>query len=305
MSPVLIGIVSGIVAAVIPCVVVYFLLSQAMERKLHHYTEALLQYEYRLGNTQTKEIEGLRGKMEHLDQGIGNLERSLTNVKTRGICGEWQLGAILSDLLRPEQYERECMVVPGSMRRVEYAVKMPGSAGHTVYLPIDSKFPLDAYIQLLDAREEKDQEIIQDAKDLFCSRINRFAKDIHDKYINPPYTTDFAVMFLPFESVYFEVLQSGVMENLMHKYRVSVAGPSSLAAILNSLQVGFQSVVLSEKTEEIRQALSGAGEEIKKFDHMLANVKHRLDQADRELEQLAGVRMRSLRKKLEYFDTEE
>ena len=207
----------------------------------------------------------------------------------------------MEQLLRPEQYETECMVIPGSSKRVEYAVKMPGKNRQTVYLPIDSKFPLDAYMQLMEARQEG-EDMAADALDLFKSRVKRIAKEVHDKYIMPPYTTDLANLFFPFEGVYTEVLQTGIVEELMVKYRITVAGPSTLGAILNGLQVGFRSVALDEKTEEVRQALSGAGEEVKRFEACLLDLQKRLDQSNKDLEQLLGVRLRKLKKKLEYFD---
>lgn len=301
----LVGILSGVAAAMVLGVVLYAVLSQMMEKKLHAYVDALVKYQYQLGNTQTREMEGLKGELGILNRGMGNLEKSLTNVKTRGIYGEWQLGAILRELLRPEQFETEYMVVPGSAVRVEYAVKMPGSEGQAVYLPIDSKFPLDAYLQLQEAREEMDAELARDALDLFRSRVKRFAKEVHDKYICPPHTTDFAILFFPFESVYIEVLQSGILEELMIKYRVTAAGPSSLAAILNGLQIGFKSVALSEKTGEMWEALAGAGREIEHFERSLSEVQKRLGQASDELEQLVGVRTRKLKKKLEVFESDE
>lgn len=301
----LVGILSGVAAAMVLGVVLYAVLSQMMEKKLHAYVDALVKYQHQLGNTQTREMEGLKGELGILNRGMGNLEKSLTNVKTRGIYGEWQLGAILRELLRPEQFETECMVVPGSAVRVEYAVKMPGSEGQAVYLPIDSKFPLDAYLQLQEAREEMDAELARDALDLFRSRVKRFAKEVHDKYICPPHTTDFAILFFPFESVYIEVLQSGILEELMIKYRVTAAGPSSLAAILNGLQIGFKSVALSEKTGKMWEALAGAGSEVERFERSLSEVQKRLGQASDELEQLVGVRTRKLKKKLEVFESDE
>lgn len=303
VNAVLIGILSGVLAAIVTGIVLYQILSRLMETKLHRYSEALVKFQHQIGNSQTQQLEGLRGQLAYLNQGMGNLEKSLTNVKTRGIYGEWQLGTILQELLRPEQYDRECMLVPGSQKRVEFAVKMPGARGEYVYLPIDSKFPLDAYLQLQEAREEKDVELEKDAVDLFKSRVKRFAKEVHDKYICPPFTTDFAILFFPFESVYIEVLQTGILEELMIKYGITVAGPSSLAAILNSLQVGFRSVALSERTGEMWEALSEAGTEVDRFEKTLSNVQKRLDQTSEELEHLVGVRTRKLRKKLEVFET--
>jgi Uncharacterized protein conserved in bacteria len=302
MQEIIVGIVSGAVVALVLGIILYKMLLGSMEDKLHHYMEALLKYQQTMGNSQVQQIASLSGKMEHLSGSVGHLERSLTNVKTRGVYGEWQLGAILQEILMPEQYDTECMVVPGSQKRVEFAVRMPGYRGQTVYLPIDSKFPLDAYLQLQEAVAEGDPETEKDAVDLFRSRVKRFAKEVHDKYIMPPYTTDFAILFLPFEGIYTEVLQLGILEELMMKYRVTVAGPSSLAAILNSLLVGFRSVALEEKTGEVWEALSGAKGEVERFEETLGSVQKRLDQTTRELENLVGVRTRKLKKKLEIFE---
>lgn len=296
------AILSGVVVAAVLGILLYKVMTRMMDKKLHQYMEALIQYQHSLGNNQIQQMAGLMGRLDSIHSGMDNLEKSLTNVKTRGIYGEWQLGSILQEILTPEQYETECMVVPGSQKRVEYAVKMPGYHGQTVYLPIDSKFPLDAYMQLQEAKEEKDVELAKDAEDLFKSRVKRFAKEVHDKYIMPPFTTDFAILFFPFEGVYIEVLQMGLLEELMEKYRITVAGPSSLAAILNSLQVGFRSVALEERTGEVWEALSGARGEVERFEDTLNNVQKRLEQTSQELESLVGVRTRKLKKKLEVFE---
>lgn len=305
MQDILAGVLAGLVAAAVLGALIYKVLSKTIDDKLRTYMEALLRYQQSLGNNQIQQIAGLTGKMDSVYTGMDKLEKSLMNVKTRGIYGEWQLGALIQQILTPDQYETECMVVPGSQKRVEYAVKMPGYAGETVYLPIDSKFPLDAFLQLQEAREEKDADLAKDAEDLFKSRVKRFAKEVHEKYIKPPFTTDFAILFFPFEGVYTEVLQMGLLEELMAKYRITVAGPSSLAAILNSLLVGFRSVALEKKAGEIWEALSGARGEVDKFEETLNNVQKRLDQSSRELESLIGVRTRKLKKKLEFFETEE
>ena len=303
MQDILVGVLAGLVAAAVLGALIYRVLSKTIDDKLRTYMEALLRYQQSLGNNQIQQIAGLTGKMDSVYTGMDKLEKSLMNVKTRGIYGEWQLGALIQQILTPDQYETECMVVPGSQKRVEYAVKMPGYAGETVYLPIDSKFPLDAFLQLQEAREEKDADLAKDAEDLFKSRVKRFAKEVHEKYIKPPFTTDFAILFFPFEGVYTEVLQMGLLEELMAKYRITVAGPSSLAAILNSLLVGFRSVALEKKAGEIWEALSGARGEVDKFEETLNNVQKRLDQSSRELESLIGVRTRKLKKKLEFFET--
>lgn len=302
MQEIMTGILSGLAVALALGILLYRTLSRSMEAKLHHYMEALLKYQQSMGNSQVQQIAGLSGKLETLSSSMGVLERSLTNVKTRGIYGEWQLGAILQEILTPDQYETECMVVPGSQKRVEYAVKMPGYSGQTVYLPIDSKFPLDAFLQLQEAAQEGDPETAKDAADLFRSRVKRFAREVHDKYIMPPFTTDFAILFLPFEGIYTEVLRLGLPEELMVKYRITVAGPGTLAAILNSLLVGFRSVALEERSAEVWEALTGIKGEVDRYEETLVNVQKRLDQAGRELENLVGVRTRQLRKKLESLE---
>lgn len=302
-SSILLGVLSGCVAALIIGLVVHRVLVERMETKMKDYTEVLVKYQHQMGTAQTKQVEQLRGEVNHLGDGVHNLEHALSNVKIRGMYGEWQLGAVIQEILRPEQYETECMIIPGSQKRVEYAVKMPGYDGHPVYLPIDSKFPLDAYLQLQQAKREEDISVQGDAQDLFRSRVMRFAKEVHDKYVHPPYTTDFAILFFPFESVYAEVLQMEVISELMIKYRIIVAGPSSLAAILNSLQVGFRNVALSEESAQIWDALSEVREEMGRFEQSLAGVQKRISQADQELEQLVGVRTRRLKKKLEDFDS--
>ena len=286
MEQILIGVLSGVVTAVILGLCFYHKIESTMEQKMHKYAEALLKFQQNQGVQQTKEMAAISGKVQQLGSGVDQIGKALSNVKTRGIYGEWQLGSLMEQLLRPEQYETECM---------------PGKNRQTVYLPVDSKFPLDAYMQLMEARQEG-EDMAADALDLFKSRVKRFAKEVHDKYIMPPYTTDFAILFFPFEGVYTEVLQTGIVEELMVKYRITVAGPSTLGAILNGLQVGFRSVALDEKTEEVRQALSGAGEEVKRFEACLLDLQKRLDQSNKELEQLMGVRLRKLKKKLEYFD---
>lgn len=302
MESILAGIISGVVMAGILGFVLYKIMTKIMDQKLHSYMEALIQYQHSLGNNQIQQMAGLMGKMESLHAGVDHLEKALTNVKTRGIYGEWQLGAILQEILTPEQYETECMVIPGSQKRVEYAVKLPGNGQGDVYLPIDSKFPLDAFTQLQEALAEKDEELAKDAADLFRSRVKRFAKEVHDKYIMPPYTTDFAILFFPFEGVYNQVLQLGLLEELMEKYRVTVAGPSSLAAILNSLLMGFRSVALSREASQVWESLAGAKNEVEKFEESLMQVQKRLEQTSNELESLVGVRTRKLKKKLEIFD---
>ncbi|MFR4797435.1 MAG: DNA recombination protein RmuC, partial [Lentihominibacter sp.] len=187
------------------------------------------------------------GEMQTLAAGVGDLKKVLSNVKTRGIVGEIQLGAILSQMLSPDQYD-ENVAVKGGSERVEYAVKFPGEGDSPVYLPIDSKFPADAYTNLLDAYDTGDKQIIKAAADGLRNAVIKAAKDIKTKYISPPATTEFAIMFLPFEGLYAEVLRQGIVDTLQRDYRISIAGPTTMSAMLNSFQMGFRSLALQKQS---------------------------------------------------------
>lgn len=238
------------------------------------------------------------GQVQSLASGVNDLKKVLSNVKTRGILGELQLEAILSEILSPEQYERNIATVPGSRNVVEFAIKLPGSGSGFVYLPIDSKFPADAYTNLQDAYDEGNPELINASTKELVRRIKLFAKDIHTKYIEPPYTTDFAIMFLPFEGLYAEAVNRGLIELLQREYKVNIAGPSTMAAILNSLQTGFRAVALEKRTDEIRALLGSVKTEFEKFDSTLLSVQKKITSAGDELEKLVGVRTRAIERKL-------
>ena len=238
------------------------------------------------------------GEMQNLAVGVGDLKKVLSNVKNRGILGEMQLGAILSDILAPEQYGTEVMVAPNSRERVEFAVKLPGKSDDTVYLPIDSKFPGDKYTALIDAYDSGDKLRADEAAKALCIAVKKCAKDIHDKYICPPHTTDFAVMFLPFEGLYAEVVRLGLVEDLQRSYKVNIAGPSTMAALLNSLYMGFRTLAVQKRSGEVWQILGAVKKEFDNFEEVLTKTKKHLQQVDSDLETLVGVRTRAINKQL-------
>ena len=238
------------------------------------------------------------GEMQTLAAGVGDLKKILGNVKTRGILGEVQLSALLSEILAPEQYLENAVTVPGSSARVEFAVKMPGEEGHPVLMPVDSKFPADAYMALQDAYESADPARVKEAGAQLEARLKSFAKDIRDKYISPPDTTAFGVMFLPFEGLYAEAVNRGMVEALQREYGVSIAGPSTMAALLNALQMGFRSVALSRRSQEVWRLLGAVRTEFDRFAEVLASTQKRLQLAGDDLDKLVGARTRAISRKL-------
>lgn len=239
------------------------------------------------------------GEMQAMAQSMTDLKKMLSNVKTRGILGEIQLSAILDEILSPEQYDENVATIPNSLNRVEFAIRLPADDDGFIYLPIDSKFPLDAYINLQDANESGDSNLIADASKVLVQRIKQFAKDIHTKYVEPPYTTDFAIMFLPLEGLYAEVINRGLVEILQREYKVNVTGPSTMAAMLNSLQMGFKTLALEKRSSEVWELLGSVKTEFSKFASVLETTKKHLMQAEADLENLIGVRTRSILKKLD------
>ena len=238
------------------------------------------------------------GEMQTLAAGVGDLKKILGNVKTRGILGEVQLSALLSEILAPEQYLENAVTVPGSSARVEFAVRMPGEEGHPVLMPVDSKFPADAYMALQDAYESADPARVKEAGAQLEARLKSFAKDIRDKYISPPDTTAFGVMFLPFEGLYAEAVNRGMVETLQREYGVSIAGPSTMAALLNALQMGFRSVALSKRSQAVWRLLGAVRTEFDRFAEVLASTQKRLQLAGDDLDKLVGARTRAISRKL-------
>lgn len=237
------------------------------------------------------------GEMQTLAAGVGDLKKVLSNVKTRGIVGEIQLGAILAQILSPDQYD-ENVAVKGGSERVEYAVRFPGDGMRPVYLPVDSKFPADAYIHLTDAYDTGDRDLIKAASDALKNAVIKAARDIRTKYIQPPETTEFAIMFLPFEGLYAEVLRLGIVETLQRDYHINVAGPTTMAAMLNSFQIGFRSIALQKRSGEVWDTLSKVRDEFSKFGGVLEKTQLKMTQAQKELDELVGVRTRQIQRAL-------
>lgn len=271
---------------------------KTVDEKLQKTLNERISESFKAVNERLEQVHQGLGEMQSLASGVGDLKKVLSNVKTRGILGEIQLGAILEEILAPEQYETNAITKIGSTNRVEYAVKMPGSGGETVYLPIDAKFPADAYTQLMDAYETADPLAVEAAGKVLESRIRQFAKDIRDKYIDPPNTTEFAIMFLPFEGLYAEVVRRGMVEVLQRDYHVNIAGPTTMAAILNSLQMGFRTLAIQKRSGEVWKVLGAVKTEFDKFGNVIAAAQNRLEQANDELDKLVGVRTRQIQRKL-------
>ena len=249
-------------------------------------------------NQQLEPVYKGLGEMQSLAADVGGLKQVLSGVKTRGILGEIQLGAILEEILAPEQYDTNVATIPGSTQRVEYAIRMPGADGGSVWLPIDSKFPGDTYAHLQDAYASGDAQAVEDARHALELVLRSEAKDIREKYVEPPYTTAFGILFLPFEGLYAEVVNAGLLEVLQRDYQVNVAGPSTMAALLNSLQMGFKTLAIQKRSGEVWQLLGAVKTEFDKFGQGLAKMQQRLRQTDEELDQLIGVRSRAISRKL-------
>ncbi len=269
-----------------------------VDEKLQKTLESKIAQSFQLVNERLEQVHKGLGEMQTLANGVGDLKKVLSNVKTRGMLGEIQLGAILEEILAPEQYVINAVTKIGSSDRVEYAVKLPTDDGTAVYLPIDSKFPADLYSNLQDAYESGTPEAIAASILLLSQRIKQEAAKIRDKYIDPPNTTDFAIMFLPFEGLYAEVVNRGLVEDLQRNYRVNIAGPSTMAALLNSLQMGFRSFAIQKRSSEVWRVLGAVKTEFQKFGTILASSRKRLQQVDDDLEQLIGTRTRAITRNL-------
>ncbi len=250
-------------------------------------------------NQRLAEVYAGLGEMKNVANGVSDLKNVLSNVKNRGILGEIQLSAILGDILSPGQYEGQYRLSPDSREAVDFAVRLPGQQeGEYVYLPIDSKFPGDKWAALADSYDNGDAEEIKAKRDLLMQEIKRCAKSIHDKYIVPPYSTDFAIMFLPFEGLYAEVVNMGLVESLQKDYHVNITGPSTMAAMLNSLQMGFRTLAIQKKSGEVWTILEAAKSEFANFEKVLESARNRLRQADDDLDKLIGTRTRAINRKL-------
>ena len=268
-----------------------------VDEKLQKTLEERIGRSFRQVSESLQQVTRGLGEMQNLAAGVGDLKKVLSNVKTRGIVGEIQLGAILQQILSPEQYE-ENIAVKGGSERVEYAVKFPGEGDRPVYLPIDSKFLGDAYLNLQDAYDTGDRQLIKIATDNLRNAVIKAAKDIRSKYIQPPQTTEFAILFLPFEGLYAEVLRLGIVESLQRDYRINIAGPTTMAAMLNSFQMGFKSIALQRRSGEVWDTLAKVRTEFEKFGNVLVKTQTKMEQAQKDLETLVGVRTRGIQRAL-------
>ena len=273
---------------------------QTVDEKLQKTLESRIGESFRLVNERLEQVYKGLGEMQSLAAGVGDLKKVLSNVKTRGILGEVQLGSILEQILAPEQYDTNIATRPGSSERVEYAVRLPGNgdADSFVYLPIDAKFPGDAYSHLMDAYETGDPELVEAAAKDLERVLKSEARDIRDKYVDPPYTTDFGIMFLPVEGLYAEVVRRGLLEQLQREYKVNIAGPTTMAALLNSLQMGFRTLAIEKHTSEVWETLGAVKTEFDKFEEVLNSAQKRLNSVGDDLNKLIGTRTRSIKRKL-------
>lgn len=277
-----------------------------VEEKLQKTLNERICQSFRLVNEQLENVQKGLGEMQTLAQDVGGLKRVLSNVKTRGNIGEIQLSMLLEQLLAPEQYEANVKTKKGSDALVEFAVKLPGKddLAQCVYLPIDAKFPKDMYEQLLDAYDTADPQQIETAGKNLETTIRKMAKDISDKYLDPPATTEFGIMFLPFEGIYAEVVRrSALLEDLQRNYRVVVTGPTTLAAILNSLQMGFRTLAIQKYSGEVWKILGAVKKEFESMGGMLEKAKKHLETANGQIDNVLGVRTRAIQRRLKDVDT--
>ena len=269
-----------------------------VDEKLQKTLEEKMNKSFALVSERLEQVYKGLGEMQTLAVGLGDLKKVLSNVKTRGIVGEIQLGNILEEILTPDQYDTNVATKHGSREVVEFAIKLPARDDGFIYLPIDSKFPGDSYAALRDAYDSGSKEAVDAAAKNLINTIRREAKDIRDKYIDPPNTTEFAVMFLPFEGLYSEVVNRGMVEVLQRDYKVNIAGPSTMAALLNSIQMGFKTLAVQKRSAEVWNLLGSVKKEFETFNTVLVATQTKLDQANKELDKLVGVRTRQITRKL-------
>ncbi|MEW6565856.1 MAG: DNA recombination protein RmuC [Spirochaetota bacterium] len=280
---------------------------KTVDDKLHETLEKRLGESFKLVGDRLEQVQAGLGEMRTLAAGVGDLKRVLVNVKNRGTWGEVQLISIIQDLLAPHQYELNAVTQPGSQERVEVAIRLPGSAKtegmgkkeQPVLLPIDAKFPKEDYERLVSARESGDSLASEEAGKLLERRLKLSAKDIYDKYINPPYTTDFGILFLPSEGLFAEILsRPGLAESIQREFRVVIAGPTTLAAMINSLQMGFRTLAVEQRTTEVWRTLSLVKAEFEKFGELLDKTRKKLQEAADTVD-LADKKSRTIQGKLQ------
>lgn len=272
---------------------------EVVDEKLQKTLETRLSSSFKQIAERLEAVQRGLGEMQSLATGVGDLKRVLSNVKTRGTFGEVRLGALLEQILAPEQYAANVATKPGSDERVEYAIRLPGGDRDSqVWLPIDAKFPIEDYQRLLDAQELADGETANAAGAALQRRVEAEAKTIHEKYVSSPHTTDFALLFLPTEGLYAEVIRRpGLFEKLQRDHHVTVAGPTTLAAILNALQMGFRTLAIEQRSSEVWQILGAVKTEFGKFGEVLDKVKKKLDEAGKHID-ATGARTRAIERQL-------
>jgi len=273
---------------------------ETVDEKLQKTLETRIGQSFEMVSKQLQAVQKGLGEMQNLATGVGDLKRVLTNVKSRGVLGEYQLQSILENILAPEQYVSNAAMKKGATERVEFAVKLPGNnSDEPVFLPIDAKFPQEAYHRLLEAYDIGEKALIENTKLELYRAIKKSAQDISLKYIHPPYTTDFAVMFLPMESLYAEVIRDGdLSQQLQRDYKVVVTGPTTLAAMLNSLQMGFKTLAIQKRSSEVWKVLGAVKTEFGKFGNLIEKAQKKLSEANNDLDTLVGTRTRVIQRKL-------
>ncbi len=274
---------------------------ETVDEKLQSTLEKRLGESFKLVSERLEAVHKGLGDMQQLASGVGDLKRVLTNVKTRGTWGEYQLGDILEQMLTPDQYEKNAKPVPGSDAMVEFAIKLPGrdAQDSTVYLPIDAKFPMEDYHRLVDAAEQGNTEDVEKAHKQLIRGVRNMAEDISKKYLAPPHTTDFGILFLPIEGLFAEVARTpGLMEELQQRYRVNITGPTTLSATLNSLRMGFRTLAIEQRSSEVWKVLSAVKTEFSKFEDVLTKVHKKLNEASKTIEDTGARRLRAMDRKL-------
>lgn len=276
---------------------------ETVDEKLQHTLEDKMNKSFALVSERLEQVYKGLGEMQTLANGVGDLKKVLSNVKTRGILGEIQLSSILKEILAPEQYDENVATKHNSRDVVEFAVKLPATDDGFIYLPIDSKFPGDTYAALRDAYESGSKEAVDAAAKVLINTIKKEAKDISEKYIDVPNTTEFAIMFLPFEGLYSEVVNRGMVEVLQREYKVNIAGPSTMAALLNSIQMGFKTLAVQKRSAEVWEVLGDVKKEFDTFETVLTKAQQHINQVTNDLDALAGVRTRQIQRKLRAVQT--
>lgn len=272
-----------------------------VDEKLQSTLEKRLTESFKQVSERLEQVHKGLGEMQTLATGVGDLKRVLSNVKTRGVLGEIQLENILDQLLSPEQFDRNVVTKKDTRENVEFAVKLPGKddTGKSVYLPIDSKFPLEDYHALLEAYDTGDAALVNSIGKSLENSIKKFAKDIRDKYLDPPYTTDFGIMFLPVEGLFAEVVRrTNLLETLQREYKIVVTGPTTLAAILNSLQMGFRTLAIEKRSSEVWKILGAVKTEFTRFGDVLKKAQEKIQKAGEDIDELVGTRTRKIQSKL-------